>query len=124
MKGIFVLLGSLFLILIVSCATTGISTGLPTITEYDKASNLFKQGQYEKAKDAYQKFLNNHHESLLCPSAQYYLAKCYQRQGDSETALKNYQEVCNKYPDSHWADLASHDIERIKSKEKIEEKNG
>lgn len=116
MRGVFGLLNLLFLVLIMGCATTGTHMGLPTITEYDKATDLFKQGEYEKAKETYEKFLNDHPESLLCPSAQYYLAECYERQGDSETALKNYQEVCTKYSDSQWANFASQDIERIKAK--------
>lgn len=116
MRGIFKLLSVSFLILMAGCATTGTRSRNPLIIEYDKASNLLKQGEYAKAKDAYQRFLNDHPESPLCPCAQYYLARCYEKEGGLEEALKNYQEVSNKYPRSSWANCASRDIERIKSK--------
>ena len=116
MRGIFRLLGVLCLILMEGCATTGTREGLPTITEYDKASHFLKQGEYGEARAAYQRFLSDHPENPLCPCVQYYLAKCYEKQGDSEKALKNYQKVCNEYSGSQWANFASRDIERIKSK--------
>ncbi len=69
-------------------------------TEYQKAFKLLKQSQYDKAIDAFGKFLNNHPESQYSDNAQYWLGEAYYVTRRYEEAITEYNKLVSLSPES------------------------
>jgi tol-pal system protein YbgF len=67
---------------------------------YQTAFNLLKDGQYDRAIPAFQKFLVTYPESSLADNAQYWLGEAYYVNKAYPEAEAAFQRVVEKYPQS------------------------
>lgn len=70
---------------------------------YQAAFELLKQGRYEPATQAFQRFLQEHPQSDLADNAQYWLAESLYVVQKYEAALAEFEQVLAKYPASRKA---------------------
>jgi tol-pal system protein YbgF len=67
---------------------------------YQAAFNLLKDGQYDRATVAFQKFLATYPDSSLADNAQYWLGEAYYVNKAYPEAEAAFQRVVDKYPQS------------------------
>jgi tol-pal system protein YbgF len=67
---------------------------------YQAAFGLMKDGQYDRAIAAFQKFLVSFPDSTLADNAQYWLGEAYYVDKSYTDALAAFQRVVDKYPQS------------------------
>lgn len=67
---------------------------------YQAAFELLKQGRYDQAGMALQQFMVAFPDSTLSDNAQYWLAETHYVTQDYQTALPEFKDVLEKYPDS------------------------
>jgi len=73
----------------------------PTDTSvYQKAFGLLKDGQYDRAAQAFKDFLFNYPSSSLADNAQYWLGEAYYVNRSYPEAQSAFQRVVDKYPQS------------------------
>jgi tol-pal system protein YbgF len=68
--------------------------------DYQAAFNLMKDGQYDRAIGAFQKFLAAYPESSLADNAQYWLGEAFYLNKAYPDAQSAFQRVIDKYPQS------------------------
>ena len=76
------------------------STGTDDKTAYQAAFTLLKEGQYDRAIAAFQKFLIVYSDSQLADNAQYWLGEAYYVNKSYPEAQAAFQRVIDKYPQS------------------------
>jgi len=69
-------------------------------TSYQSAFNLLKDGQYDRAISAFQKFLAGYPDSSLADNAQYWLGEAFYVNKAYPEAQAAFQRVIDKYPQS------------------------
>jgi len=69
-------------------------------TSYQSAFNLLKDGQYDRAIAAFQKFLAGYPDSSLADNAQYWLGEAFYVNKAYPEAQAAFQRVIDKYPQS------------------------
>ncbi|WP_419787841.1 tetratricopeptide repeat protein [Pseudodesulfovibrio sp.] len=67
---------------------------------YDKAYNLYKQGEFEKARSYWAEFTDTFKKHAYVPSAVFWQGQCYYKLGDHARAVILYEDVIDKYPKS------------------------
>jgi tol-pal system protein YbgF len=67
---------------------------------YQAAFSLLKDGQYDRAIDAFQKFFADFPSSSLADNAQYWLGEAYYVNRDYPDAQSAFQRVVDQYPQS------------------------
>ena len=67
---------------------------------YQAAFNLLKDGQYDRAVAAFQKFLASYPDSALADNGQYWLGEAYYVNRSFAEAQAAFQKVVDKYPQS------------------------
>ena len=68
---------------------------------YTSGENLFMTGKYDKATDVLKNYLNEFPNGSFRQNAQYYLAECLVSAGNTDEALKLYEEVSTE-PNSQF----------------------
>ncbi|MDP9010921.1 MAG: tol-pal system protein YbgF [Pseudomonadota bacterium] len=81
-------------------ATDASSTSGEDKVSYQAAFNLLKDGQYDRAIAAFQKFLAAYPDSSLADNAQYWLGEAFYVNKDYPQAQAAFQRVIDKYPQS------------------------
>jgi tol-pal system protein YbgF len=76
------------------------SAGGADKASYQSAFELLKDGQYDPAVVAFQKFLMTYPDSQLADNAQYWLGEAYYVNRSFPEALGAFQRVVDKYPQS------------------------
>ena len=76
------------------------NAGAEDKSNYQAAFNLLKEGQYDRAIVAFQKFLAAYPDSSLADNAQYWLGEAYYVNKSYPEALAAFQRVMDKYPQS------------------------
>jgi tol-pal system protein YbgF len=74
--------------------------GIEDKTNYQAAFNLLKDGQYDRAVTAFQKFLATYPDSSLADNAQYWLGEAFYVNKTYPEAQAAFQRVVDKYPQS------------------------
>ena len=69
-------------------------------TSYQSAFNLLKQAEYNKAIDAFDKFLNKYPESQYSENAQYWMAEALYVTRRYNEAITEYMKLVSTYPQS------------------------
>jgi tol-pal system protein YbgF len=67
---------------------------------YDRAKQLFDQGEYEDAREVLRSFLKQYPKSETAGDAQFLLGEIYFHEKWYEKAILEYQKVIEDYPDS------------------------
>ena len=81
-------------------AVTGSADPLEAQTHYQAAFNLLKQAEYDKAIDAFDKFLGNYPDSQYSENAQYWMAEALYVTRRHNEAITEYMELVSTYPQS------------------------
>ncbi|MFO7568673.1 MAG: tol-pal system protein YbgF [Smithellaceae bacterium] len=68
---------------------------------YSSAYQLFKDGQYTKARTAFQNFLSAHPKSEYSDNAQFWIGECFFFEKNYEKAILEYEKVTKNYPDGN-----------------------
>ncbi len=76
------------------------ASGIDDKTSYQAAFDLLKNGQYDRAIPAFQKFLLAFPDSQLADNAQYWLGEAYYVNKSFSEAQDAFQRVVDKYPQS------------------------
>lgn len=70
------------------------------------AGALFADGKYGEAQAEFERFLREHGDSILTPSAAYGVAASLEAQGKTDEALAAYRDIPIRYPKSALSDEA------------------
>jgi len=68
---------------------------------YAAAYQTFKNGQYTKAREAFQGFLNAYPTGEYSDNAQFWIGECYFFDKNYEKAILEYEKVTKKFPSSN-----------------------
>jgi tol-pal system protein YbgF len=68
---------------------------------YAAAYSTFKNGQYTKAREAFQDFLTAHPTGEYSDNAQFWIGECYFFEKNYEKAILEYEKVTKKFPSSN-----------------------
>ena len=66
--------------------------------DYDRAINLFRQGEYETAAQALNNFANTHPNSVLTPGARFYEGSSYYAMRDFQGAISRLERMVSSFP--------------------------
>jgi tol-pal system protein YbgF len=75
----------------------GISTS-DKASLYTAAFALFKEGKYEKAREAFENFLKQYPSTEFSDNAQFWLGECYYFEKKYEEAIVEYDKVIKNFP--------------------------
>lgn len=76
------------------------------VKEWEEIGKKYEAGEYQKALQEYQAFLDKYPYSRWGHMAKFFIGECQERLGQYDQARVAYREVMDKYPGSVWADLA------------------
>ncbi len=79
--------------------TVTLPTGTPQV-QYDFAIDLLKRGDFPKARDSFQQFLQQHPKDALSGNAQYWLGETYYVQGQYKDAADSFLKGYTTYSKS------------------------
>lgn len=80
---------------------------------YGLAKQYYHRGQYNKAIENFEKFIEENDDSSIYEVALYYLAKSYKNIQDNRNAFLTYQKLISNKGDSFWVTLAREDMGEI-----------
>ncbi|MEE9911886.1 MAG: tol-pal system protein YbgF [Deltaproteobacteria bacterium] len=69
--------------------------------QYAAAYQTFKNGNYPKAREAFQSFLTDHPSGEYSDNAQFWIGECYFFEKKYEKAILEYEKVTKKFPSSN-----------------------
>lgn len=103
-------------LLLASCASKGPAHYY--FGDYSEAERLYNKGEYEKAIDKYNAYLQENPEGNLAVIARYYIGKSYAALGDKERAKEVFNKIVAEYPDLVWANFAKNQLKELELEEK------
>lgn len=65
---------------------------------YAAAYELFKEGKFDKSREAFQNFLKQYPDTEYSDNAQFWLGECYYFEKKYENAILEYEKVAKNYP--------------------------
>jgi len=68
---------------------------------YSAAYQIFKEGNYDKARTEFQNFLANYPDSEYSDNAQFWVGECYFFEQKYESAILEYEKVTKNYPNGN-----------------------
>ena len=68
---------------------------------YTAAFALFKEGKYDKSREAFENFLKQYPRSEFSDNAQFWLGECYYFEKNYEKAIVEYDKVIKNFPDGN-----------------------
>ena len=81
---------------------TGESGGAGSeIRDYEDAFRLYRAGDYRRAIDQFESFLQTHASSDYADNALFWLGECHFKLGDHERAVLVFEDVVKRYPDGN-----------------------
>jgi TolA-binding protein len=83
---------------------------------YSEAEKLYSKGEYEKAIEKYQAYIDENPDGNLAVISQYYMAKSHAALGRVDEAKAIYSEIVKKYPDLVWAKFAETQLKELEGK--------
>jgi tol-pal system protein YbgF len=66
---------------------------------YAAAYELFKDGKFDKAREAFQNFLKQYPDTEYSDNAQFWIGECFYFEKKYENAILEYEKVAKNYPD-------------------------
>ena len=89
---------------------------------YSEAEQFYNKGQYEKAIQKYQAYIDENTEGNLAVISQYYMAKSHAALGHKDEAKALYQQIAQKYPDLVWANFSKTQLKELEGAAPAEKK--
>ncbi len=71
------------------------------IRDYEDAFRLYRAGNYRRAIDQFETFLQTHASSDYADNALFWLGECHFKLGDHERAVLVFEDVVKRYPDGN-----------------------
>ncbi|MGH7551181.1 MAG: outer membrane protein assembly factor BamD [Gemmatimonadota bacterium] len=97
------LLGLLAALTVGGCASTTETTVLHADDQYERATELFENGDYAQAVTAFQAFVFNYPQDPRVPDARWMAAESYQRMEDWATAAQEFLNFQRDFPNAERA---------------------
>jgi len=66
--------------------------------QWEWAMRFYKDGDFKRAAEEFERLCNHYPDSDLAPDAQYYAARAFEEQGKYLFAFQNYQKTVENYP--------------------------
>ena len=85
--------------------------------DYSEAESLFKHGQYERAIQKYQSYIDSNPEGNLAVISEYYIARSHAALGHVKEAKEIYKEISEKYPQAIWANFSQTQLKALEENE-------
>lgn len=82
---------------------------------YSEAERLFSKGEYEKAIQKYQSFIDENPEGNLAIISHYYVARSHEALGHKDEAMQLYRQIIEKHPDVIWANFSETQIKELEA---------
>jgi len=73
---------------------------------YSTAYKMFQDGHYDKARKAFQSFLEHYPDSEYSDNAQFWIGECYFFEQKYEAAILEYEKVTKNYPNGNKVSYA------------------
>ena len=80
---------------------------------YSEAEMFYKKGEYERAIQMYQAYIDENPEGNMAVIAKYYIAKSRLELGQTEEAKLLFEEVVRNYPDVVWANFSQTQLDQM-----------
>ena len=80
---------------------------------YSEAEVLYNRGQYEKAIQKYQAYVDENPEGNMAIISKYYIAKSHAALGHYDDARSLYREIVEKHPDVVWANFSETQLKEL-----------
>jgi len=106
---------SLICLLLTSCIRRGGNPEHFYFGPYSEAEKFYSKGEYEKAIEKYQAYIDENPDGNLAVISQYYIAKSHASLGHMDQAKTLYEEIIQKYPDLVWAKFAETQLKELDS---------
>lgn len=82
---------------------------------YSEAEQLYRRGQYEKAIQRYQAYIDENPEGNLAVISLYYIGKSRRALGQIAEAKSIFQKIMHDNPDLVWANLSETQVKEIEA---------
>ena len=82
---------------------------------YSAAENYYKKGNYPKAIEKYQEYLDGNPQGNMAAIAEYYIGKSYSASGDRVQAKESFDRVVTKFPETSWAEFAKEQLKDLEA---------
>ena len=80
---------------------------------YSEAEALYNRGQYEKAIQKYQAYIDENPEGNLALISEYYIARCHAALGHEGEAKRIFQKIVNEHRDTVWANFSESQLKEL-----------
>ncbi len=80
---------------------------------YSEAEALYNRGEYEKAIQKYQTYIDENPEGNLALISQYYIARCHAALGRTEEARQIYQKIVTEHRDTVWGNFSDSQLKEL-----------
>lgn len=80
---------------------------------YSEAERLYQKGEYEKAIQKYQAYIDQNPEGNLAVISLYYIARSHDALGRAEEAKRLYQQIMKDQPDAVWAHFSETRLKEV-----------
>lgn len=80
---------------------------------YSEAEKHYNKGEYEKAIQKYQAYLDEQPDGNLAVISQYYMAKSHAALGHKEEAAGLYKKIVQEHPDLIWANFSENQLKEL-----------
>ena len=80
---------------------------------YSEAEQLYGRGEFDKAIQKYQAYIDENPEGNLAVIAQYYIAKSHAALGHLEDAKRIFKTIVEKHSDGVWANFSETQLKEI-----------
>lgn len=83
---------------------------------YSEAEALYNRGEYEKAIQKYQGYIDENPEGNLALISQYYIARSHAALGRGDEAKRLFQKIVEGYPKTVWANFSESQLKDLEKK--------
>ena len=80
---------------------------------YSEAEALYNHGQYEKAIQKYQAYIDENPEGNLALISQYYIGRSHAALGRIDEAKRIFQKIVNEHRDTVWANFSDSQLKEL-----------
>lgn len=81
--------------------------------DYSEAEALYNKGDYEKAIQKYQAYIDENPEGHLAVISQYYIGRSHAALGHTDTAKDIFQTIIKEHPNVVWANFAETQLKEL-----------
>ena len=80
---------------------------------YSEAEALYNRGEYEKAIQKYQGYIDENPEGNLALISQYYIARSHAALGRTDEAKRLFQKIVKEHHDTVWANFSESQLKDL-----------